>query len=109
MKVFQYKCGKCSVLYCSIGCYKTHGKNKCFDLFCKKNVEQHLKSKKIKSLDEKQKAEQILKRNYKQKQPNPQDQIAYQRFRFFNSDQYKVKIIRFQIPLVYYQQNENNI
>ena len=48
-------------------------------------------------MDEKEKAQEILKRNKKskEKESNPQDQIAYQRFRFFNSDKYEKKVKKY--------------
>ncbi|KAI8903581.1 hypothetical protein EDD86DRAFT_250294 [Gorgonomyces haynaldii] len=39
----KYKCPKCEIEYCSLGCYKKHG---CSELFYKQNVEETLKSTK---------------------------------------------------------------
>ena len=63
-----------------------------------------MKAKKVKSLNEKEKAQAILARNKKQKEqePNPQDQIAFERFRFFNSDKYERKVkLLFYIIFIY--------
>lgn len=60
-------------------------------MFCQQNVEQHLKAKRVTSLQDKQRAAKILAKNKQQteREHPPSDQLAFERFRFFHADQFK--------------------
>ena len=83
-----YNCSRCSVKYCSVKCFRSHSNNKCYDLFCQENVKQHLKAKKVTSLEDKQRAAKILAKNKQQmeRERPPSDQFVSERFKFFHSD-----------------------
>lgn len=81
-------------MYCTISCFKTHNEGKCYEQFCKTNVEQYLKAEKVKTLEEKAKAEKILFRNKRrnEQESTPQDQVAFERFNFFHNRESHQKV-----------------
>ena len=72
------------ILYCTTSCFRSHNESKCYEEFCKVNVTENLKADKKISLESKEKAEQILIEDKKQRENlrSAQDERAFARFGF---------------------------